>query len=81
MDSKKTTLAQQAPNKIDSKRTTLRHIIIKISKVKDSLFSKERILKTAREKQIVTCKGVPITLAVVFSKLCRLEGTDKKHSK
>ena len=38
--------AQRVPNKIDPKRTTLRHIIIKMPKFKD----KERILKAAREK-------------------------------
>ena len=35
-----------------------------MSKVKD----KERILKEAREKQIVTYKGVPIRLSADFSK-------------
>ena len=40
------------------KRTTPRHIIIKMTKVKD----KERILKAARERQRVTYKGVPIRL-------------------
>ena len=44
--------------------TTPRHIIIKMPKVKD----KERILPTAREKQTVTYKGVPIRLAADFSK-------------
>ena len=33
--------AQRVPNKVDTKRITLRHIIIKMPKVKD----KERILK------------------------------------
>ena len=42
--------AQRVPNKMDPKRTTTRHNIIKMPKVKD----KERILKAAREKQIVT---------------------------
>ena len=42
----------------DPKRTTPRHIIIKMQKVKD----KEKILKAAREKQRVTYKGVPIRL-------------------
>ena len=37
--------AQRVPNKLDPKRTTPRHIIITMPKVKD----KERILKTARE--------------------------------
>ena len=41
--------AQRLPNKLDPKRTTPRHIIIKMPKVKD----KERILKAAREKQRV----------------------------
>ena len=39
--------AQRVPNKLDSKRTTPRHIMIKMQKAKD----KERILKAAREKQ------------------------------
>ena len=50
--------AQRVPNKMDAKRTTLRHIIIKIPKVKD----KERLLKAAREKKLVTYRGVPIRL-------------------
>ena len=45
--------AQRVPNKIDAKRPTQRHILIKMPKVKD----KERILKAAREKQLVTYKG------------------------
>ena len=44
--------------------TTPRHIIIKMPEVKD----KERTLKAARERQIVTCKGVPIRLSADFSK-------------
>ena len=38
--------AQGVPNKLDLKRPTPRHIIIKMPTVKD----KERILKAAREK-------------------------------
>ena len=49
---------------MDPKRTTTRHIIIKMTKVKD----KERILKAAREKQRVTYKGVSIRLSAGFSK-------------
>ena len=56
--------AQRVPNKRDTKRTTPRHIIIKMPKIKD----KERILKAAREKQRVTYKGVPIRLSTDFSK-------------
>ena len=49
---------------MDTKKTTTRHNIIKMPKVKD----KERILKPAREKQRVTYKGVPIRLSADFSK-------------
>ena len=56
--------AQSILNKLDPKRTTPRHIIIKRPKVKD----KERILKAAREKQRVTYKGIPIKLSADFSK-------------
>ena len=45
--------AQRVPNKMDAKRPTPRHIIIKMLKVKD----KERILKAAREKQRVTIRA------------------------
>ena len=56
--------AQRVPNKMDAKRPSPRHIIIKMSKVKD----KERILKAARQKKLVTYKGVPIRLSADFSK-------------
>ena len=57
---------------MDPKRTTPRHIIIKMSEVRN----KERILKAAREKQRVTYKGVPVRLSADLyqKKLCRLEG-------
>ena len=42
--------ALRVPSKLDPKRTTPGHIIIKMPKVKD----KERILKAARENQRVT---------------------------
>ena len=51
--------AQRIPKKVDLKRPTPRHIIIKMTRLKD----KERILKAAREKQVVTYKGASITLA------------------
>ena len=41
---------QRVPIMMDAKRPTLRHISIKRSKGKD----KERLLKAAREKQLVT---------------------------
>ena len=49
---------------MNSKRPTLRHIIIKIAKVKD----KERILKAARGKETVTYKAIPIRLTADLSK-------------
>ena len=48
--------AQRVPNKSDAKRPTPRHIIIKMPMVKD----KERILRAAREKQIVTYRESPL---------------------
>ena len=56
--------AQRVPNKMDTKRPTPRHIIIKMPKVTD----KERILKAAREKKLVTYRGVPIRVPADFSK-------------
>ena len=64
---KKGTQVQEAwrvPNKVNSKRPILRHIIIKMPKVKD----KERILKAAGEKKLVNYRGVPIRLSADFSK-------------
>ena len=55
--------AQRVPNKMDPKRTTPRHIVIKMPKVKGT----ERILKAAREEQLVTYRGVPIRLSADFS--------------
>ena len=55
---------RESQNKLDPKRATPRQIIIKMPKVKD----KERILKAAREKQIVAYKGVPIRRSADFSK-------------
>ena len=56
--------AQRVPKKLDPKRNTPRHIIIKLPKIKD----KETILKAARAKDTVTYKGVPIRLSADFSK-------------
>ena len=49
---------------MDAKKPTLRHIRIKMPEVKD----KERILKAAREKKLVTYRGVPMRLSADFSK-------------
>ena len=55
--------ARRAPNKLNPNRTTPRHMIIKMAKVRD----KERILKTAREKQSINYKRTPIRLSADFS--------------
>ena len=55
--------AQRVPKKLDPRRNTPRHIIIPFPKIKE-----ERILEAAREKNIVTYKGVPIRLSADFSK-------------
>ena len=55
---------QRVTTKLDPKRNTPRHIIIKLPKIK----VKERLLKAAREKERVAYKGVPIRLSADFSK-------------
>ena len=55
--------AQRVPNKKNPKRSTPWHITIKIQKVK----TKERILKSVGEQQLVTYKGVPMRLSADFS--------------
>ena len=47
--------AQRVLNKMDPKRTIPRHIIIKMSNVKD----KEKILNAARENETVPTKEFP----------------------
>ena len=56
--------AQRVPKKLDPRKHTPRHIIIKLPKMKD----KERILKIARGKERVTYKGVPKRPSADFSK-------------
>ena len=55
--------AQRVSYRINPKRNTPRHIVIKLAKIKD----KEKLLKAAREKQQVTYKGTPIRLTADFS--------------
>ena len=55
--------AQKIPNKINPKRSTSRHIIIKMPKLKD----KERIIKEERAKQLVIYKDAPIRMSADFS--------------
>ena len=56
-------IVNQVPHRINPKRNTPRHILIRLTKIKD----KERILKAAREKQQVTHKGNPICLTADLS--------------
>ena len=46
---------QRVPYRKNPKRNTLRHILIKLSKIK----YKEKKLKAEREKQQITYKGIP----------------------
>ena len=54
---------QRVPYRINPRRNTPRHILIKLSKIK----YKEKILKSAREKQQLTYKGIPIRLTADLS--------------
>ena len=55
--------AQRVPYRINPRRNTPRHILIKLTKTKH----KEKILKAAMEKQQVTYKGNPICLTADLS--------------
>ena len=55
--------AQRVPYRVNPRRNTPRHILIKLSKIK----YKEKILKAAREKQHITYKGIPIMLTADLS--------------
>ena len=63
---------------MDPRRNTPRHIIITLPKIKD----KEKILKSARGKERVTYKGIPIRLSADFSKeTLQARGARKKYFK
>ena len=49
--------------KINPRRNTQRHIVIKLTKIKD----KEKLLKATKEKRQITYKGTPIRLTADFS--------------
>ena len=53
----------RVPNRINPRRNTPRHIVIKLTKIKH----KEQILKAAREKQQITHKGIPIRITADLS--------------
>ena len=52
---------QRVPARINPRRNTPRHVVIKLIKIKD------KILKVTREKQQIICKGAPIRLSADFS--------------
>ena len=54
---------QTAPERINPRRNILRHIVIKLKKIKD----RDKILKPTRVKQQITYKGTPIRLSADFS--------------
>ena len=47
---------QRVPIRINPRQNTPRHILIKLTKIKH----KEQVLKSARKKQQITHKGIPI---------------------
>ena len=55
--------ANRVPYRINPRRNTPRHILIKLSKIK----YKEKTLKAAREKQQITYKGIPMRLRADLS--------------
>ena len=70
--------AQRVPYRINPKRDTLRHILIKLPKIK----YKEKILKAAMEKQQITYKGIPIRLtADVSAETLKARGNGRTHLK
>ena len=54
---------QRIPNRINPRQNTQRHILIKLTNIKQ----KEQILKAAREKQQITHKGIPIRITADLS--------------
>ena len=54
---------QRVPDRINPRRNTLRHIVIKLTKIKD----KEKILKATREKRKITYRGTLVRLSADYS--------------
>ena len=55
--------AQRVLYRINPRRNTPRHILIKLSKIK----KKEKNIKSTREKQQITYKGIPMRLPADIS--------------
>ena len=53
----------RVPGMINPRRNTPRHIVIKLTKIKD----RDKILKATRGKWQITYKGTPIRLSADFS--------------
>ena len=69
---------QRVPYRINPRRSTPRHILIKLSTIK----YKEKILKAAREKQQITYKGIPIRLTADLSaETLQPEGSGRTYLK
>ena len=54
--------AQRVPDRINPRRNTLRHIVIKLTKIKD----RDKMLKATREKWQITYKGTLLRLSADF---------------
>ena len=68
------------PYRINPRRNTPRHMLIKLLKIK----YKEKILKAAREKQQIPYKGIPIRLTADLSAEAQQklpEGTGRTYLK
>ena len=69
---------QRVPYRINPRRNTPRHILIKLSKIKH----KEKILKAGREKQQITYKGIPIRLTADLSaEILQARGSGRTYLK
>ena len=69
---------QRVPGRINPRRNMLRHIVIKLTKIKD----KEKLLKATREKGQITYKGTPIRLTLISQqKLYKPEGSGMTYLK
>ena len=70
--------APRVPKKLDPKRNTPRHIIIKLPKIRD----KEKILKKQGERRELPTKGCPLGCQLISQKKpCRQEGAGRKYLK
>jgi len=69
---------QTVPNRINPRRNTPRHTLIKLTKIKH----KEQILKAAREKQQITYKRIQTRITADLSiEFFRPEGNGRTYLK